>query len=114
VLGTASKLLAVGSSLTNTITGASSSAVGSVTADERMSNVGAGLLAGGKTFGEGLLKSVTGIVADPLAGAKAGGVLGFVSGMGRGLVGVPGQIIGGALSGAAKVTEGLDASINKV
>jgi hypothetical protein len=36
------------------------------------------------------------------------------TGVGRGLVGVPGQIIGGALSAASKVTEGLDASMNKV
>ena len=61
-----------------------------------------------------LMGIVTGIVADPLAGARSGGVLGFMTGVGRGLVGVPGQIIGGALSAASKVTEGLDASVSKV
>jgi vacuolar protein sorting-associated protein 13A/C len=77
-------------------------------------NIGQGFLEGGKTFGEGLLKGVTGIVADPLAGAKQGGVLGFMTGTVRGIVGVPGQIIGGALSAASKVTEGMDATYKEV
>jgi vacuolar protein sorting-associated protein 13A/C len=76
--------------------------------------VGQGIMEGGKTFGEGLFKGVTGIVADPLAGAKSGGMLGLMKGVGKGLVGVPGQIIGGALSGISKVTEGLDASVREV
>lgn len=117
VLGTATKLLAVGSNITSTITGTSSSALGgagSSSAGERVGNVGQGLVRGTMTFGGGLLKGVTGIVADPVAGAKQGGVLGFMTGVGKGLVGVPGQIIGGALSAASQVTEGLDASVNKV
>lgn len=117
VLGTATKLLAVGSNITSTITGTSSSALGvagSSSSGERMGNVGQGLVRGTMTFGGGLLKGVTGIVADPVAGAKQGGVLGFMTGVGKGLVGVPGQIIGGALSAASQVTEGLDASVNKV
>jgi hypothetical protein len=117
VLGTATKLLAVGSNITSTITGTSSSALGvagSSSTGERVGNVGQGIVRGTMTFGGGLLKGVTGIVADPVAGAKQGGVLGFMTGVGKGLVGVPGQIIGGALSAASQVTEGLDASVNKV
>lgn len=117
VLGTATKLLAVGSNITSTITGTSSSALGgasSSSAGERVGNVGQGLVKGTLTFGGGLLKGVTGIVADPVAGAKQGGMLGFMTGVGKGLVGVPGQIIGGALSAASQVTEGLDASVNRV
>eukprot|EP00879_Flechtneria_rotunda_P005415 GHRR01005707.1.p1 GENE.GHRR01005707.1~~GHRR01005707.1.p1 ORF type:complete len:1494 (+),score=564.87 GHRR01005707.1:1093-5574(+) len=115
VLGTATKLLVVGSNITSAITGTSSSALGVGSGSgERVGNVGQGFVEGTRTFGEGLIKGVTGIVADPLAGAKQGGVLGFMSGVGRGLVGVPGQIIGGALSAASKVTEGLDASVNKM
>jgi vacuolar protein sorting-associated protein 13A/C len=91
------------------MSGASSGSAG-----ERVGNVGQGLVKGTLTFGGGLLKGVTGIVADPVAGAKQGGVLGFMTGVGKGLVGVPGQIIGGALSAASQVTEGLDASVNKV
>lgn len=114
VLGTTSKLLAVGSNITSAITGTSTGALGGAGGGERMSSVSQGIMEGGKTFGEGLLKGVTGIVADPLAGAKAGGMLGLVKGVGKGLVGVPGQIIGGALSGFSKVTEGLDASVREV
>jgi hypothetical protein len=118
VLGTATKLLVVGSNLTSAITGTSSSALGGPgggpSSGERVGNVGQGIAKGALTFGGGLLKGVTGIVADPLAGAKSGGVFGFVTGVGRGLVGVPGQIIGGALSAASQVTEGLDASVSKV
>lgn len=113
VLGTTSKLLAVGSNITSAITGTSTGALGGAGGGERMSSVSQGIMEGGKTFGEGLLKGVTGIVADPLAGAKAGGMLGLVKGVGKGLVGVPGQIIGGALSGFSKVTEGLDASVRE-
>eukprot|EP00882_Tetradesmus_deserticola_P004194 GHRQ01004430.1.p1 GENE.GHRQ01004430.1~~GHRQ01004430.1.p1 ORF type:complete len:504 (+),score=240.28 GHRQ01004430.1:90-1514(+) len=113
VLGTTSKLLAVGSNITSAITGTSSGALGGGGGGERMSNVSQGIMEGGKTFGEGLLKGVTGIVADPLAGAKSGGMMGLMKGMGKGLVGVPGQIIGGALSGISKVTEGLDASVKE-
>lgn len=79
-----------------------------------MGNIAQGIFEGGRTLGEGLIKGVTGIVADPLAGAKAGGVSGFFTGLARGAVGVPGQIIGGALSAASKVTEGLDASMRDV
>jgi hypothetical protein len=114
VLGTTSKLLAVGSNITSAITGTSTGALGGAGGGERMSSVSQGIMEGGKTFGEGLLKGVTGIVADPLAGAKSGGMLGLMKGVGKGLVGVPGQIIGGALSGISKVTEGLDASVKEV
>jgi hypothetical protein len=117
VRGTATKLLSVGSNITSAITGTSSSAMGgagSSVAGERVGNVGQGMVKGALTFGGGLLKGVTGIVADPVAGAKQGGVLGFMTGVGKGLVGVPGQIIGGALSAASQVTEGLDASVSKV
>lgn len=105
----------VGSNITSAITGTSSGALGSGSASTApVTNIGQGFLEGGRTFGEGLLKGVTGIVADPLAGAKQGGVLGFMSGTVRGLVGVPGQIIGGALSAASKVTEGMDATYKEV
>eukprot|EP00878_Enallax_costatus_P013777 GHUV01014408.1.p1 GENE.GHUV01014408.1~~GHUV01014408.1.p1 ORF type:complete len:898 (+),score=328.70 GHUV01014408.1:398-3091(+) len=115
VLGTATRLLVVSSNITSAITGTSSGALGAGTAStERVGNIGQGIVEGGRTFGEGLLKGVTGIVADPLAGAKQGGVLGFMSGTVRGLVGVPGQIIGGALSAASKVTEGMDATYKEV
>lgn len=117
MLGTATKLLTVGSNITSAITGTSTSAIGgpsSSSAQERVGNVGEGMMKGALTFGGGLLKGVTGIVADPVAGAKQGGMLGFMTGVGKGLVGVPGQIIGGALTAASQVTEGLDASVNKV
>lgn len=116
VLGTATKLLSVGSNITSAITGTSAPASGSSTggAGERVGNVGQGIVKGTLTFGGGLIKGVTGIVADPVAGAKQGGMRGFMTGVGKGLVGVPGQIIGGALSAASQVTEGLDASVSKV
>lgn len=115
MLGTASRLLVVGSNITSSITGTSSSTLGTGGAGgERMGNIAQGIFEGGRTLGEGLIKGVTGIVADPLAGAKAGGVSGFFTGLARGAVGVPGQIIGGALSAASKVTEGLDASMRDV
>jgi hypothetical protein len=79
VLGTATKLLAVGSNITGAITGTTASA-GSASSSERMGNVGQGLMQGTRTLTAGLYKGVTGIVVDPLAGAKQGGVLGFMTG----------------------------------
>ena len=135
VLGTASKLLAVGSNITAAIGGAgaggaagggaSGSGAGgggagggggasAALARGDVSSVRQGLVEGGVTFGKGVFRGVTGIVTNPLAGAQERGVLGFVAGVGRGLVGVPAQVVGGALAAASKVTEGIDASYTKV
>jgi hypothetical protein len=114
VLGTATKLFAVGSNITTTIAGGAGAAGAPQLARGDVSSMRQGLVEGGVTFGKSIFRGVTGIVTNPIKGAEEGGMLGFVQGVGKGLVGVPAGVVGGALAAASKVTEGIDASYTKV
>jgi len=56
--------------------------------EEKVTGIASGLGAAGKGFGFGLYDGITGLVTQPMNGAKKGGVGGFFAGMGKGLGGV--------------------------
>ena len=55
---------------------------------EPVSGVSSGFKAAGKEFGLGLYDGITGLVTQPLKGAKEGGAAGFVGGFFKGIGGV--------------------------
>lgn len=54
---------------------------------EKPKHLGEGLLYGTKSLGQGIFRGVTGVVTQPVKGAKQGGALGFAKGLGRGIIG---------------------------
>jgi len=64
---------------------------------------------GGGALAKGFFRGVTGILKKPLEGAKATGVEGFVSGVGKGLIGAAAQPVSGVLDLLSKTTEGANA-----
>ncbi|CAN8243432.1 unnamed protein product, partial [Cochlearia groenlandica] len=69
---------------------------------------------GGGALAKGLFRGVTGILTKPLEGAKASGVEGFVSGFGKGIIGVAAQPVSGVLDLLSKTTEGANAMRMKI
>ena len=70
-------------------------------------HVGDGLKQGLKHMGHGLFHGITGIVSEPIKGAKADGKIGLLKGMGRGLAGAVTKPVSGVLDFAAKTSEGI-------
>jgi hypothetical protein len=58
-------------------------------------------------FGFGLYDGITGIVTDPYKGAKKEGGVGFVKGVGRGIMSVPFRVMGGAWAVPGYAMKGL-------
>jgi hypothetical protein len=71
-----------------------------------------GFLAGGRTFSGSLLASVAGVVRDPIVGARQGGVLGAVKGVGSGVIGLVTKPTAGAFDGIALLLQGVSASVD--
>lgn len=69
--------------------------------------LGEGLLRGGEATLTGIFDGVTGIVTQPIKGAKKEGGLGFVKGIGKGLIGLPMKPVGGLFEGVTSVTAGI-------
>ncbi|KAL7618287.1 hypothetical protein Lser_V15G01600 [Lactuca serriola] len=69
---------------------------------------------GGGALAKGLFRGVTGILTKPLEGAKASGVEGFVSGVGKGIIGAAAQPVSGVLDLLSKTTEGANAMRMKI
>jgi len=74
---------------------------------EKPKHIGEGLLQGTRDFGMGLFKGVTGIVAQPIKGAKEEGGIGFAKGLGRGILGAAVKPIVGTIDLVSKTTEGI-------
>ncbi|KIW08552.1 hypothetical protein, variant 1 [Verruconis gallopava] len=55
---------------------------------DRVTDLKSGLRVAGKEFGMGLWDGITGLVTQPISGAKKEGGAGFVKGVGRGIAGV--------------------------
>lgn len=55
---------------------------------ENVTGLQSGLKAAGMDFAHGIYDGVTGVVTQPINGAKEGGVAGFVAGVGKGLSGL--------------------------
>ncbi|XP_076932508.1 uncharacterized protein LOC143598077 [Bidens hawaiensis] len=69
---------------------------------------------GGGALAKGLIRGVMGIVTKPLEGAKASSVEGFVSGVGKGIIGAAAQPVSGVLDLLSKTTEGANAMRMKI
>jgi hypothetical protein len=54
----------------------------------RVTGLQSGLRTAGKEFGVGLFDGISGLVTQPISGAKQGGAGGFLKGVGRGIAGV--------------------------
>eukprot|EP00850_Spirogloea_muscicola_P018627 SM000173S02996 [mRNA] locus=s173:28246:52241:- [translate_table: standard] len=72
--------------------------------------LGDGLREGGEALAKGLFRGVTGILTKPLEGAKSRGVEGFVTGVGKGIIGAAAQPASGVLDLLSKTTDGMNAS----
>ncbi|GAM24239.1 hypothetical protein SAMD00019534_074140, partial [Acytostelium subglobosum LB1] len=70
------------------------------------SHVGQGVLEGIIDLGTGIADGFTGVISDPLNGAKEGGVKGFFKGMGKGISGVALKPVKGSAEFMIKTAEG--------
>jgi len=64
------------------------------------------LSSGVSSFGKGLFHGATGIVMQPVKGAKEEGITGFAKGVGRGIVGVAAKPVAGTFDMFSQTTEG--------
>lgn len=76
-------------------------------ASNRPRHVGEELVDGSLALGKGIFQGATGIVTKPIEGAMRGGATGFITGVGKGIIGVPVKPVAGVLDLATKTTEGL-------
>ncbi|KAF1851449.1 glycosyltransferase family 1 protein [Cucurbitaria berberidis CBS 394.84] len=74
---------------------------------DKVTDLQSGLRTAAKEFGFGLYDGITGIVTDPYKGAKKEGGIGFVKGVGRGIMSVPFRVMGGAWSVPGYAMKGL-------
>eukprot|EP00271_Cylindrocystis_brebissonii_P008358 TRINITY_DN2254_c0_g1_i1.p1 TRINITY_DN2254_c0_g1~~TRINITY_DN2254_c0_g1_i1.p1 ORF type:complete len:1958 (-),score=356.45 TRINITY_DN2254_c0_g1_i1:258-5252(-) len=72
--------------------------------------LGDGLREGGEALAKGLFRGFTGILTKPMEGAQQYGVGGFVSGVGKGIVGVAAQPLSGGLDLLSKTADGINAT----
>ncbi|VDD82314.1 unnamed protein product [Mesocestoides corti] len=70
-------------------------------------NFGVGMARGGKGLVMGVVGGVTGIITQPMAGAKKDGVEGFFRGLGKGLIGTVTRPISGVVDFASSSLEGI-------
>ncbi|KAH6707834.1 hypothetical protein BKA61DRAFT_135073 [Leptodontidium sp. MPI-SDFR-AT-0119] len=75
--------------------------------EEKVTGIVSGLGAAGKGFGLGLYDGITGLVTQPMNGAKTGGVGGFFAGLGKGLGGVVCKPAAGAVGLTAYTFKGV-------
>lgn len=76
----------------------------------RPAHIGEGLIEGTKDLGRGIAQGIAGVVLDPLRGAEAAGMSGFVKGVGKGLTGLVVKPVAGVLDLATRATEGMVSS----
>ncbi|KAF1939015.1 UDP-Glycosyltransferase/glycogen phosphorylase [Clathrospora elynae] len=74
---------------------------------DKVTDLQSGIRTAAKEFGFGLYDGITGIVTDPYKGAKKEGGIGFVKGVGRGIMSVPFRVMGGAWSVPGYAMKGL-------
>ena len=106
------------------ITGSAGSGVAALTMDaefqakrrargrKQVKHAGDGLLEGAKSLGHGIFSGLKGIVADPLKGARQGGVGGFFKGLGKGLTGVVTKTASGAVDMVTTTLKGVGATFS--
>ncbi|KAF2732692.1 UDP-Glycosyltransferase/glycogen phosphorylase [Polyplosphaeria fusca] len=74
---------------------------------DKVTDLQSGVKTAVKELGLGFYGGITGLVTDPLKGAKKEGVAGFIKGVGRGIAGVPLKVMGGVFSVPAYAMKGL-------
>ncbi|XP_077994048.1 intermembrane lipid transfer protein VPS13A-like isoform X3 [Glandiceps talaboti] len=75
--------------------------------NERPADLKEGLARGGKGLVMGFVEGVSGIVTQPVKGAKKEGAAGFFKGVGKGLVGVVAKPTGGVIDLASSAFDGI-------
>ncbi|KAL1648560.1 hypothetical protein SLS61_006884 [Didymella pomorum] len=80
---------------------------GEVRKVDNVTDFKSGITTAAKQFGFGLYDGITGIVTDPYKGAKKEGGVGFVKGVGRGIMSVPFRVMGGAWAVPGYAMKGL-------
>ncbi|KAI9493351.1 hypothetical protein BDB00DRAFT_946102 [Zychaea mexicana] len=66
-----------------------------------------GVVQGANYFANGLISGATGLVTQPIAGARKGGVGGFATGMYKGILGAVAKPVGGVFDMASNVGQGI-------
>jgi hypothetical protein len=74
---------------------------------QKARHAGDGILLGTRDFGKGLFQGITGVVTQPIKGAKEEGFVGALKGAGRGLVGVVVKPTVGVVDLVSRTTEGI-------
>jgi hypothetical protein len=59
------------------------------------------------SMGKGIFDGVTGLVTQPMKGAKEEGAKGFFKGFGKGIIGIATKPVAGVIDMASKTTEGI-------
>ena len=85
-----------------------------VSSRSRPNNAALGFLEGTKDLGRGIVEGVAGVVLDPLRGAEAGGVGGFLAGLGKGVAGLVVKPVAGVLDFTTQATDGLIATAKQL
>ena len=75
--------------------------------EENPGDIAEGVIYGTKALGKGLYLGVSGIVMEPIRGAKRGGAHGFLKGLVKGVVGVAVKPVVGVLDTASNLTQGI-------
>ena len=81
---------------------------------QHVAHSGEGLLLGMQALGHGLIGGVSGVIEQPIRGMAHGGGLGFVKGVGRGLVGIVAKPLSGIAAAVSKTSEGVAADARRV
>lgn len=117
VFGTATKVVslstgAVGSGLAALTMDTEYQAQRDLNKQNRPTSVSSGFARGFKSFGSGLAGGLTGIVTQPIKGAKSGGFLGALKGVGKGVVGVVTKPTSGLADMVSTSLAGLEAGVS--
>eukprot|EP01083_Nonionella_stella_P243770 849119_1 len=75
--------------------------------EHRIEHVGDGVVQGAASVGLGFFHGITGIVADPIRGARSSGGLGALKGVGTGLLGIITKPVSGVFDAASQTFEGI-------
>ncbi|PRP88859.1 hypothetical protein PROFUN_00327 [Planoprotostelium fungivorum] len=76
-------------------------------ANRRAKHAGDGVMYGIQALSSGIKEGVVGVVTQPMKGAREGGALGLIRGIGKGLVGLPIKPAVGAVDLLTHTTEGI-------
>eukprot|EP01041_Mallomonas_annulata_P004154 gene4154-8257_t len=74
----------------------------------------AGFLSGGETIVTGIASGLTGLVYTPINEAKKGGAVGFLKGVGLGVIGAAVKPVLGVTDGIASITQGISNTVGNV